>query len=130
MKESNVLRGVCEEFREAVMDFPWMDDITRITGSVRAWRAAFLAARAVNISGRNDIVDSDFVHIRDDARARLHSVNMVFCGRVTDAAFEHLRGIQSLDMTYCDQVTVTDAAFVIWRDPEAQNGRLQSGDHH
>ena len=35
----------------------------------------FPAARAVNVSERDDIVDADFVHIRGDARARLHIVN-------------------------------------------------------
>ena len=54
----------------------------------------------------------DFVYIRGDARARLHTVDMSECHRVTDAAFVHLRGIQSLDMPYCNQATITDAAFV------------------
>ena len=36
MKESNALRGVCVEFREAVMDFPWMDRKSHIKGSLRA----------------------------------------------------------------------------------------------
>ena len=31
--------------------------------------------------------------------------------RSTDAAFVHLRGIQELDMSYCNQATITDAAF-------------------
>ena len=51
MVESNALRGVCMEFREAVMDFPWMDVESRIKGSVEAWRVAFPAARAANVSG-------------------------------------------------------------------------------
>ena len=113
MKESNALRSVCVEFREAVMDFPWMDAESKITGSVKAWRAAFPAARAVNVSGRADIVDSDFLHIRGFARhARLHTVNMEQCSGVTDAAFVHLRGVKMLDMSWCRQETITDAAFV------------------
>ena len=52
------------ECRDAVMDFPWMDARLKIKGSVRAWRAAFPVARAVNVSYRRDIVDADFVHIR------------------------------------------------------------------
>jgi hypothetical protein len=31
---------------------------------------------------------------------------------VTDAAFEHLAGIHTLDMSYCDREAITDAAFV------------------
>ena len=43
------------------MDFPWIDENSYITGSVKAWRADFLAARVVNILWRDDIVDTDFV---------------------------------------------------------------------
>ena len=111
MQHSNALRGVCVEFREAVMDFPWMDEESVFKGSVRARRAAFPAARAVNVSGRADIVDSDFVHIRGDARARLHTVNMSVCQRVTDVAFVHLRGIQELNVEDCNQLTITDVAY-------------------
>ena len=42
----------------------WMDAKTVIKGSLRARRAAFPAARTVNVSERDNIVDSDFVHIR------------------------------------------------------------------
>ena len=112
MIDSNNVRPVCRECRRAIMDFPWMDDVSKIKGSVEAWRAAFPVARAVNVMERQDIVDADFVHIRGDARVRLHIVNMQGCKRVTDAAFVHLRGIQILCMNNCNQVTITDAAFV------------------
>ena len=87
MIDSNKVRVQCVECRQAVMDFPWMDEKSRITGSVKAWRAAFPVARAVNVSERQDIVDADFVHIRGDARVRLHTVDMRWCRSVTDAAF-------------------------------------------
>ena len=112
MIDSNKVRGLCHECRQAVMDFPWMDTVSIIKGSVQAWRAAFPVARAVNVSARNDIIDADFVHIRGDARVRLHTVNIGFCKKVTDAAFVHLRGIHTLGMSVCNQVTITDAAFV------------------
>jgi hypothetical protein len=140
MRDSNKVRVQCVECRDAVMDFPWMDVKSRIRGSVKAWRAAFPCARAVNVAGRRDIVDADFVHIRGDARARLHTVNMGWCnsvtdaafvylrgihtldmslywdiggnGKITDAAFVNLRGIHTLDMSCCDQRTITDAAFL------------------
>ena len=112
MIDSNNVRAQCVECRKAVMDFPWMDDKSKIKGSVKAWRASFPAARAVNISDRNDIDDADFVHIRGDARVRLHTVDMNNCQSVTDAAFVHLRGIHTLWMIGCNQATITDAAFV------------------
>jgi len=112
MIDSNKVRVQCVECRDAVMEFPWMDAESHIKGSVRAWRAAFPVARAVNVSQRNDIVDTDFVHIRGDARMRLHTVNMRLCENVTDAAFVHLRGIHTLYMAGCNQATITDAAFV------------------
>ena len=112
MIDSNKVRAQCVECRKAVMDFPWMDDESEIKGSVEAWRAAFPVARAVNIRNRDDIVDADFVHIRGDARVRLHTVNMNDCQSVTDAAFVHLRGIHTLNIYECNQATITDAAFM------------------
>ena len=105
MIDSNKVRVQCVECRQAVMDFPWMDAVSRITGSVKAWRAAFPCARAVNVSRRRDIVDADFVHIRGDARVRLHTVNMSYITTtpplmITDAALVYLRGIHTLDMSY------------------------------
>ena len=110
------------ECRQAVEDFPWMDAKSRIRGSVKEWRAAFPCARAVNVSLRNDIIDSDFVHIRGDARVqRLHTVNMALCHSVTNAAFVYLRGIRTLNMfidwtsigwTKMRQGKITDAAFI------------------
>jgi hypothetical protein len=110
MRQANDLRLVCPEFLEAVTEFPWTDAETRIKGSVKAWRKIFPYARAVNVSGRNDIVDADFIHIRGEKCAKLHTVIMSMCKRVTNAAFVYLRGIHTLDMSYCGQIT--DAAFV------------------
>ena len=112
MKDSNNVRPVCVEFRQAIMDFPWMDKESKIKSGVKAWRKAFPYARAVNVSWRQDIVDADFVHIRGDARVRLHTVEMWSCRSVTDAAFMYLRGIHALNMSNCTQATITDAAFV------------------
>ena len=38
---------------------------------------------------------------------------MRFCRQdtITDAAFEHLKGIEKLNMRFCRQDTITDAAF-------------------
>ena len=83
-----------------------MDSESIIKGSVKAWRAAFPVARAVNVLYR--VADADFVHIRGDARVRLHTVNIKICTSVTDAAFLYLRGIHTLDMSYCYQETITE----------------------
>jgi len=112
MIDSNKVRVQCRECHQAVKDFPWMDSETKIKGSVKAWRAAFPVARAVNVSERDDIVDEDFVHIRGDARARLHTVKIARCKNVTDAAFIYLRGIHTLFISGCNQATITDAAFI------------------
>ena len=113
MKDSNKVRVQCVECRKAVMDFPWMDDDSRIKGSIKAWRAAFPAARTANVSGRFDLVDADFVHIRGDVQqVRLHTVIMCNCCEITDAAFVQLRGIHTLDMSCCYQKSITDSAFM------------------
>ena len=39
--EATVLRLLCKEFKDAVMDFPWEDEKTVILGSVASWRACF-----------------------------------------------------------------------------------------
>jgi hypothetical protein len=109
--ESNPIREVCVELREAVRAFPW-EDMTRNKGSLTKWRAAFPAARAVNVSGRRDLVDADFVHL-----AGIHTLDMSGCDQaaITDGAFAHLRGIHTLDMSGCCQATITDGAFVYLR---------------
>jgi hypothetical protein len=111
MIDSNKVRVQCRECHQAVKDFPWMDAESVINGSIKAWRAAFPCARAVNVVERA-LVDADFVHIRGDARVRLHTVDLSMCVNFTDAAFIHLRGIHTLNMSYCRQATITNAAFV------------------
>ena len=112
MIDSNNVRPVCQEFRLAIMNFPWMDVESKIKGSVKAWRAAFPFARAVNVSNRKDIVDADFLHIRGGARTRLHTVNMSKCRNVSDEAFIYLRKIHTLHMRECRQSSITSAAFL------------------
>jgi hypothetical protein len=41
----------------------------------------------------------------------IHTLNMSYCNRVTDAAFVHLKGIHTLRMFSCYQKMITDAAF-------------------
>ena len=38
---------------------------------------------------------------------------MIYCNQagITDAAFAHLTGIRTLDMSYCNQAGITDMAF-------------------
>jgi hypothetical protein len=113
MREATILRLVCPEFLEAVKEFPWVDAKTEIKGSVKKWRAIFPYAQAVNVSNRNDIIDADFVHIRGDARARVHTVIMPRCGRVTDAAFEHLDGrLTLLDVRCCARLSAQAIALL------------------
>ena len=92
------------------MDFPWMDaKSVMIKGSVEAWRAAFPAARAFNVSKRLDIFNSDFVHTRGDAHAwGMHTVNMEQCSGVSEASGLHASA----------------------RDPDAYYVLVQSGDYH
>ena len=84
--------------------------------------------RSMCSGGRHKhIDDSDFVHIRGDAHARLYTVNMTWCQRVTDAAFVYLRGIHTLNMSVCREATIICTSA---RDPNAQHVLLQPGDHH
>ena len=113
-----------------------MDRISRIMGNVKAWRAAFPFARAVNVSRCNDFVDADFVHIRGDARVRLQPVNISYCWcKVTDADCLHLRGIRTLDMSCCTRAgDYHRRCFCTTQHLRGmsytQNVRLQSDNHH
>ena len=131
MRQSNALRGVCREFREALIDSQWMDAESQIKSSIEVWRAALPAVSVVNLI-REDIVNSDFVHVRGDARARLHNMNMGMCSRVTNAVFVHLGGIQELYMMDCKQVTITVKAFVHLRGIHTVyiHMGLHPGDYH
>jgi hypothetical protein len=96
----------------AVASVPWHDEKTRIVRNLGSWRASFPNARAANISRNrkaDDLInftDDDFVHLRG-----INTLDMSGCKQITDAAFTNLRGIHTLNMSHCNQVGITDAAF-------------------
>ena len=104
---ATALRGVSRGCRDGVAAHAWADEDARI-GSPARWRAAFPAARVVNVSRNKRLCDADFVHFRG-----IHTLIMWSCKQpaITDAAFGHLVGIHSLYMGGCSQSTITDAAF-------------------
>ena len=57
------------------------------------------------MGGIEQITDAAFVHLQG-----IQSLDMRRCTQITDAAFVHLQGIQSLDMS--GRTQITDAAFV------------------
>ena len=71
-----------------------MDEESHIKGSVKAWRAAFPAASAVNVRWREDVVDADL-------RFMCAAAN---CDDGT-LTFVHLRVIYTLGMSDCNQKT-------------------------
>ncbi len=79
-----------------------------IEGPLSAWRAAHPHALVANVSGRKDLVDTDFACLRG-----VRALSMFGCSQptITDAAFECLTGIHTLDMSGCSQETITSAAF-------------------
>ena len=113
MKEARIIRLVCSEFREAIAIARWADMETRISGNVGGWRMSFPHAMKASISVTrpqvNSIVDADFVHFEG-----VNTLDMSGCNQegITDAAFVHLKGIHTLNMSGCDQEGITDAAFV------------------
>ena len=84
---ATALRGTCRELRDAVAQVAWHDPITKIVWP-RRWRAAFPAATAANVSYTGTELS-----------------------KLTDADFEHFRGVRELIMSGCRQATITDAAF-------------------
>ena len=57
----------------------------------------------------SSVTNEAFEHLRG-----IHTLDMAVCYQdtITDAAFVHLSGIHMLDMSDCNQDTITDAAFV------------------
>ena len=104
-RDANAFRATCKEARDAVAEHKWMDSETSIKGSLKLWRICFPNARAANIWQRRDLRDIDFAYLKG-----IHTLNMSLCSQITDAAFAHLTGIHTLDMSYCSQIT--DDAFV------------------
>ena len=115
-RDACALRLVCREFLAAVTEHPWEDRETVIQGSIAAWRACFPHACCANVQrfevsgGPNKrtapVVDADFVRFEG-----LRELYMMGCTGFTDAAFVHLRGIHTLDISCCVQPAITDAAF-------------------
>ena len=101
------LRAACTEARAAVAAVPW-EDMDEPIYRLDSWRACFPAACAAKISDRPAIGDAAFVHLRG-----IHTLDMGNCCNlsITDAAFVHLRGIHTLKMSGCFQRSITDAAF-------------------
>lgn len=114
-KDATVLRSVCRELKNAVAEYTWADEETLVKSRVYSWKTCFPCAVAVNVSG-TDVQNEDFQHF-----AALHSLKMRGCLIVSDCAFSHLRGITKLDMSWCNQTTITDAAFVHLRGIHSLN---------
>ena len=112
MADACALRQVCQELRAVVREFAWWDKETVIKGSIAAWRASFPRARCANVHSvgpqgrRAPLHDADFVHFEG-----LRELSVAGRGDFTGAAFAHLRGIHTLCMLNCSQLTVAAAAF-------------------
>ena len=70
------------------------------------------------MAGCRGVTDAAFVHLRG-----LHTLDMTNCWQhaITDAAFAHLTGIQRLSVMFCSQATITDAAFAHLRGIQLLN---------
>lgn len=79
-----------------------------ISGDVGAWRRKNPRAVVANVTGRTDLVDADFEHLRG-----LKALDMSYCDQpsITDAAFKMLAGVYTLNMCFCNQDTITGAAI-------------------
>jgi hypothetical protein len=139
LRDANNLRLTCKELRDEVNEFRWMDMKTRINGSLQLLRTCFPLIRGVNLTHRFDLTAADFQWLRgikhlivcgdddpDDDEIAMHmtfpdaafehihgieSLDISDCNQLTDAAFVHLKGIHTLKMSNCHQGTITDAAF-------------------
>ena len=77
-----------------------------IRGSLEKWRKDNPNAKLANISSRPDITDADFVYLEG-----IEELYIMYCKKITDAAFKHLKSVKILKMVGCDQEGITDKAF-------------------
>ncbi len=109
-----------------VKEFPWDDFTTCIRGPVSCWRACFTRALAANLSQNDFLCAADFPFLhgvkrldlaqRRAPRGGTANSDLLFKltstrGTVTvsDADFQHLRGVQYLDIS--GFTTIGDDAF-------------------
>ena len=71
-----------------------------IRGSVAAWRRCFPHATFADMHRNTTVTDADFVQLRG-----IHTLDMSYCTGITDAGMVHLRGIHTLNMCYCTGIT-------------------------
>ena len=123
---------ICSAFLRWVRSFRWKDTTTPVT-HLGMWRRQFpnaVGCRISSIARPTDVdfanlagihtldvsgcrlTDAAFAHLRVNSQS-IHTLNMSYCNQetITDAAFAHLAGIHTLNMDRCSQKTITDAAF-------------------
>ena len=76
--------------------------------SIEKFFTLFPNAISINLSGRDDITDADFVHL-----GQIQHLNITGCKNITDAAFEHLPRLKSLYMSY---TKITDATLLKYKN--------------
>ena len=132
-KQAIKLTQICNEFKNTVMEYRWNDSETQVkAGKLQDYLNYFPNTKAVNIVGmtdkasvevarylKNNLITTvkikcypritDFA-IQNLEGIRIHTLDLDFCNKITDAAFVHLRGIHTLTMSSCSHIT--DAAFV------------------
>ena len=119
-----------DKITKLIQHHKWDDFTTEIKCNLKTWREKFPNAITVKIHQGNKLKDVDFKYlegikklsiikqrnITDKAFENLrgiHTLNMSWCDQqtITDKAFEHLQGIHTLNMAWCNQETITDKAF-------------------
>ena len=86
---------------------------------------------SLNASRRSrDLVDANFVHIRGDARARLHTVNMEWCRRVTERPSCICAESESLKCTTATRRPSRTLPSCTCAGSNARHEWLRSGNHH
>ncbi|RYY32588.1 hypothetical protein EON62_05175, partial [archaeon] len=105
--DATVLRAVCKEQRDVVAKHDWCDRKTRIKFP-KLWRKCFPHATGANVSNNLQLKDADFEHLKG-----VQMLDMSFCEQstITDAAFVHLGGLTLLKMSGCKQASITNNAF-------------------
>ena len=76
--------------------------------SIQKFFTLFPNAISINLSGRQDITDADFVHL-----GQIQHLNISGCKNITDTAFENIPRLKSLNI---NDTNITDATLLKYKN--------------
>ena len=107
-KDLGNFRAVNRIARDNVEQVREVDYSKPLHYSIQQFFTLFPNAISINLYGREDITDADFVHL-----GQIQHLNISGCKNITDEAFIHLPRLKSLNISH---TTITDATLLKYKN--------------